>query len=76
MRLRKASIILVRSNGVTKPTNPWDRVITDAQEMIEDARTSIRQLRRSIELSKKLRDRGAVFPGLTERTESDNASPT
>lgn len=65
MRLRNESAILANSSSRLSEPNLWDRAIADAKELIEDSRTQIRQLKRSIELAKRLRDQGAAFPGDT-----------
>ena len=63
MRLRKSTIILGNNSRPAKTPNRWDKAIADAAELIEESKREQRELKRSIELLKRLRDAGAALPG-------------
>jgi hypothetical protein len=56
--------ILTDINHAVTDVKPWDEAIADAQDLIEENHTSVRQLKRSIGLMRELRDKGAAFPGV------------
>jgi hypothetical protein len=49
----------------------WDSAITDAQRMIQEAQAKIRELKKSIAIFQRLRDRGEPFPGKETGQESE-----
>ena len=48
---------------VCKSSEKWDKAISDAEGMIREAKERIAQLKSSVKTFKRLRDRGAPFPG-------------
>ena len=60
---QKSTTILDTRPPVSNHSKRWDKAIADAEELIEGARRDIRRLKKSIELSKRLRAKGAAFPG-------------
>ena len=63
MTNEKSTTILDSPLPVSNHSELWDKAIADAEELIEGARGDIRRLKQSIELSKRLRAKGAAFPG-------------
>jgi hypothetical protein len=68
MKREKYTNILDNSGKLSKPLDLWEKAITDAHEMIKESRNYIRQLKGSIQIFERLRDRGAPFPGATLTT--------
>jgi hypothetical protein len=68
MRLRKSTTILANDSQATKQSKSWDQAIADAEELIDEAKSQERELKRSIELFKRLRDSGAALPGESAST--------
>ena len=63
MSSQKSTSILDNQPPASNHSKLWDKAIADAEELIENARGDIQQLKKSIELSKRLRAKGAAFPG-------------
>jgi hypothetical protein len=66
VRLRTSRTILVNSSerlSRTNGLNLWDKAIADAGELIEESHSLVRQLKKSIEMMRRLRDKGVIFPG-------------
>ncbi len=53
---------------LSKEADLWNIAIADAEELVREAATSIRQLKKSIKIFKQLRDKGAAFPGETSES--------
>jgi hypothetical protein len=56
----KASIIFTQTSN---PANRWNQAISDAEQMIQEAKAKIARLRQSIRTFEELRNSGAPFPG-------------
>jgi hypothetical protein len=54
----------------SKSISSWDGLITDAEEMIDEAGQKIKRLKQSIEIFRQLRDEGKPFP--SERSKRRN----
>jgi hypothetical protein len=63
MKSKKSTLILDKSERLSKSPDLWDKAIADAQELIGEAETEIAKLRRSIKLLADLKRSGAQFPG-------------
>jgi hypothetical protein len=48
---------------MSKSISSWDALITDAEQMIGEAKDRIARLNQSIEIFRQLRDKGEPFPG-------------
>lgn len=73
---RLSTIILDKPKAASNSQELWDKAIADAEEMIQEEAAHLKQLKRSVVLSKELRDRGVGFPGVGQTGESGSATPT
>ncbi len=58
-----STTILDKTEKLSKTPNPWDKAISDAQELIKEAEAEIVRLKQSIQLFGELKRKGAKFPG-------------
>jgi archaellum component FlaC len=59
MSKEKSTTIFTQTSN---PISSWDALITDAEEMIGEAKAKIERLKQSIEIFRQLRDEGQPFP--------------
>ena len=55
--------IFTKSYDASNQDSLWEQAISDAQELRKQAQARAAELKRSIEILKSLRERGAKFPG-------------
>jgi hypothetical protein len=65
--IRKSTTMLAKGSQATKQPKSWDQAIVDAEELLDDPKGQKRELTRSIELFKRLRDRGAALRRIEDR---------
>jgi hypothetical protein len=56
----------------SKSANGWDSAISDAEEMIQEAKEKIKRLKRSIQTFISMRERGVPFPDEPETFEASD----
>jgi hypothetical protein len=59
-----------------KSVNRWDRAIADAENMIVQAESKIKQMRRAIKAFQVMRDSGEPWPGTVEASVGEPKTET
>jgi hypothetical protein len=75
-RAESRTILDVSNDNLDTPNHDldtWTTAISDAEEMIQEAKSKISRLRKSIKTFKRLRDSGEPFPAPKEEAKNDAA---